>query len=234
MLKSTFFYKGLKFDLNMEKGKLIVFEGINGCGKGTQLEKFTKYIYDSDKANTIFRTREPNLFDDSGCRAREMLKREGDPYSNNVVAVGYFAENRKAHNRIFVPMLERGIDVVSDRYWHSNFAFQHAQGISYENIAEVNKGSRIPDLVFIIDVPVDVALDRLYGRDGESRRKFDGDKNFLQKVRKNYLELNLILPELIGDKNIIIVNGNQSIEGVFEEIKNTYNKRFGGIRGERR
>jgi len=119
-------------------------------------------------------------------------------------------------------MLEKGVDVISDRYWHSNFAFQHVQGISYNNIANANEFSRVPDLTFIIDVPVDVAFERLHNRDGESRRKFDSSKDFLNNVRDNYLELYSVLPQLIEDKSIVVVNGYQSIEGVSEEIKNTY------------
>jgi dTMP kinase len=206
----------------MRKGKFIVIEGINGCGKGTHLSKLTDFVYDLDKANTIFRTREPNNFDDNGKKARALLKQDGDPYSNNVAAVGYFAENRKAHNEIFVPMLDKGIDVFSDRYWYSNFAFQGAQGIPYEDIARTNKGLRVPDLTILIDVPVDVVFDRLEKRDGLSRRKFDSDKGFVSKVRANYLEFPEVLPGLMGDESIVVVNGNQSIEAVFEEVKSAY------------
>jgi|APSaa5957512622_1039677.scaffolds.fasta_scaffold02595_12 dTMP kinase len=206
----------------MKTGKLIVFEGLNGCGKGTHLSKLTDFVYGLDKANTIFRTREPNIFDGNGQKARDLLKSVGDPYSNNVAAVGYFAENRKVHNEIFVPMLEKGIDVFSDRYWYSNFAFQGAQGISYEDIAMANKGSRVPDLTILIDVPVDVVFGRLEKRDGLSRRKFDSDKEFVNKVRDSYLEFSEVLPGLMGDESIVVVDGDQSVEAVFEEIKGAY------------
>lgn len=203
-------------------GDFIVFEGINGCGKGSQLDLLHSCVRSSGKAVPIFTTGEPNGFDDNGRKAREMLKSEGDPYSNNVAAVGYFAENRKAHNEVFVPMLEKGIDVFCDRYWYSNFAFQGAQGISYKDIARANEGFRVPDLTLLIDVPVDVVFDRLRDRDGLKRRKFDSDRDFLNKVRMNYLELPRILPGLMGDESIVVVNGDQSVEGVFDEVKRVY------------
>ena len=206
----------------MKRGDFIVVEGINGCGKGVQLPKLEEYIYGLNRANTIFRTREPNVFDENGQKARDMLSSEGDPYANNREAVKYFAENRRTHNKIFSPMLKRGINVLSDRYWYSNFAFQGAQGISYGDIAEANEVCKAPDLTLLIDVPVDVVFDRLHSRDGESRRKFDSDKDFLNKVRDNYLELPEVLPDLIGDKSIVVVNGNQSVEGIFEEVKRAY------------
>ncbi|MDH3353274.1 MAG: dTMP kinase [Nanoarchaeota archaeon] len=207
----------------MKRGDFIVFEGINCCGKGTQLPKFTEYVYGLSKSNAVFRTREPNDFDDSGRKMREMMFSNEDPHSYNTTMLKHFTQNRKTHNRIFDSILSQGIHTFSDRYWHSNFAFQSVQGISYEDIAKMNRSFRIPDLTFLIDVPANIAFDRLWGRDGEERRKFDSDEAFLGEVRDSYLELPSVLPGLIGDRSIVVINGNQSIEGVFREIKSAYN-----------
>lgn len=206
----------------MKKGKFIVLEGINGCGKGTQLPYLVDLVYGADKSSTVFVTREPNDFDENGRKAREMLKSDGDPYENAVEAVGYFANNRISHNGIFVPMLEKGINVISDRYWHSNFAFQGAQGVSYHDIDFANHYSKVPDLTMILDVPIEVAFDRLNHRDGKTRRKFDSNKKFLDKVRKNYLEL----PNVMQEKNVVIINGNQGIEAVKKDVKSAYDSVF--------
>ncbi len=206
----------------MKPGKFIVLEGINGCGKGTQLPYLVDLIYGADKSSTVFVTREPNDFDENGLKARAMLKGDGDPYDNALEAVKYFSENRKTHNEIFVPMLEMGINVISDRYWYSNFAFQGAQEVTYWNIENANKGSRTPDLTLILDVPVDVAFERLNHRDGRTRRKFDSDKGFLNKVRENYWEL----PRFLHEKNIVIIDGNQGIDAVKREIKFAYDSVF--------
>ncbi|MBU2577060.1 MAG: dTMP kinase [Nanoarchaeota archaeon] len=206
----------------MKPGKFIVLEGINGCGKGTQLPYLVDLIIGADKSSTVFVTREPNDFDENGRKAREMLKSDGDPYENAVEAVGHFAKNRDSHNRIFVPMLEQGINVISDRYWHSNFAFQGAQGVSYHDIKFANYYYNVPDLTMILDVPVEIAFDRLDHRDGRTRRKFDSDKKFLDKVRQNYLNL----PGVLNSENIVIINGNQDIEAVKKDIKLVYDSTF--------
>ncbi|MFA5060989.1 MAG: dTMP kinase [Candidatus Pacearchaeota archaeon] len=211
----------------MKRGKFIVIEGINGCGKGTQLERLVGLIHGADKYSTIFVTREPNNFDKNGIKAREMLAQDGDPYKNAESAVEYFARNRQFHNAQFIlPMIEKGIHVVSDRYWYSNFAFQHAQGIPYEKIAEANRRSRSPELTLIIDVPAEVAAERLIKRDGEQRRKFDNNIEFLEKVRQNYLELPEVLPSLIQDRSIVLIKGNRDIEAVWEDIKDAYSSAF--------
>ena len=206
----------------MERGKLIVLEGINGCGKGAQLFSLARYIYESDKSKLVFVTREPNILDENGMLARGMLKRDGDPYSNGLEAVRYFAENRKSHNELFLPLIERGVDVLTDRYWHSNFAFQHAQGVSYQEIANTNKGSLVSDLTLILDVPSRVAFERLRRRDGDERRKFDSDISFLDSVRSNYLELPDVLSNLIGEENVVLVDASGSIERVASSIETIY------------
>ena len=102
----------------MERGKFIVFEGLNGCGKGEQITKFQHYLRSLGKAVPIFITGEPNETFDSfwGKRAREMLKKDGDPYQNKLDALNCFSENRKIHNSIFGRILEKGSHVISDRY----------------------------------------------------------------------------------------------------------------------
>jgi dTMP kinase len=206
----------------MTKGKLIVLEGINGCGKGTQLFRLVNGIYELDKSQTVFVTREPNEFDENGQNARRILKSDGSPYTNAEEAVKYFALNRETHNAIFLPLLKRGVQVVSDRYYNSNFGFQHAQGIPYETIATQNKKARVPDLTIILNVPVEVAFERLSRRDGNDRRKFDSNFDFMQKVRANYLEQPQILPTLMNDHSIKVIDGTQTPEKVAEQIWNAY------------
>ena len=209
--------------MKMRELDFVVFEGINGCGKGTHLSRFEDFVYDSGREVLVSRVRTPNELDENGKLAREMLKAEGDPYENGMRAVEYFGKNHKTTARHIATLNEMGHKVIGDRNYLSTFAFQHAQGISYEDIAKGISGFMIPDLTFLIDVPAGVAFDRLHGRDGENRRKFDSNVDFMEKVRSNYLELPEILPGLIGDKSIVVVDGDRSVEDVFEEIKSFYN-----------
>lgn len=186
----------------MEKGKFIVLEGINGCGKGTQMSYLQEYIYNLDKSKLVFLTREPNELDNNGKKARALLKSDGDPYINGIEAVKYFAQNRKSHNDLIIPLLDYGINVISDRYWHSNFAFQGAQGISLEEIAKANEGNLLPDLTIIFDISAKNADKRVAKRDGENRRKFDANLDFMEKVSSIYDCLGYRLPRLIEDKSI--------------------------------
>lgn len=207
---------------NMNPKKFIVFEGINGCGKGTQIDLFAQYIRNSGKAVPIFITGEPNNFDDNGKKAREILHSDSDPYENSLLASEYFSKNRFTHKNIINPLLNNNVTVISDRYYHSNFAFQHAQGISYEHIAKLNKGVIIPDLTFIINISVEESFQRLSKRDSSGRRKFDRDFEFMQKARDNYLQLPKILPDLMNDNGIVIIDGMGSEDFVFYNLKKKF------------
>jgi len=208
----------------MARGKFIVFEGINGCGKGVQIDSFAAYLRSLGKAVPIFTTGEPSQFSEYGAKARELLAADGDPYQNQLAAVTNFSLDRGVHNGVFVPLLERGITVLSDRYWHSTFAFQMAQGVSAEEIARRNRGLRVPDLTVILDVPSDVAQERIVRRLGGERRKFERDLSFVDKVRQNYLQLHDILPGLIGDRSIVVVDGNRSVDEVAKNVQDLYKK----------
>jgi len=210
----------------MNPGKYIVIEGINGCGKGTQLRNLTEKIYDSGRHVFVSRIRTPNELDDNGRKAREMLGCDGNPYANSLEAVKYFGENHRTTAKHIDVLISMGHHVLCDRNYLSTYAFQHAQGVSYEEITSAVQGAVIPDLTVLLDVPVEVAIERLKKRDGGERRKFDGDADFLEEVRKNYLELPERLPQLIVDKKIVVVNGNQSIDDVWKSVENVYDSTF--------
>lgn len=214
----------------MERGKFIVLEGINGCGKGTQMNYLQEFIYNLDKSKLVFLTREPNELDENGRKARELLKSDGDPYINGIEAVKFFAKNRKNHNYLIAPLLEKGINVISDRYWHSNFAFQGAQRISLEEIAKENRGNLVPDLTIIFDISAEAANRRLVIRDKENRRKFDANLDFVKKVSSIYRSLGNALGELVGDYSIKYVDCEENgREKTPLEIKDEVEKLVSGL-----
>lgn len=211
----------------MLRGKFIVFEGLNGSGKGSQMGKLFYHISSMGKAVPIFSTGEPTKLNEWGEKAREMLKSDGDPYSNGLTAVKYFANNRLEHNKIFNPLLDKGANVMSDRYYHSNFAYQHAQGIPYREIAKANRKTTRPDLTLIFNATPEESERRRKIRDGKEGRKFESNPEFNRKVWENYMELGDILPELMGDESIQYIDSMGSIEETFEQIKEVYHSRFG-------
>lgn len=192
------------------KGKFIVFEGIDGCGKGTQLHLASYYIFDLNKNNDLYLTREPTR-DFKEIRDRlangKDVKKDGEWYTK------MFVEDRKNHIEKYIkPHINNGTHVLCDRYKYSTFAYQQAQGINLKNIINLHEGFLVPDLTLIFDCPAEIAFERR--KNSGATEVFDKNLKFLKELRDNYLNLSRILKE-----NIIVIDSTPKVETVFEDVK---------------
>ena len=208
----------------MEKknGLFITFEGIDGCGKSTQVWLLGKYLSSLDKYNHIIMTREPWKNAD----IRKILHEDNDPYSQAMKLAEMFVEDRKEHiSKLIGPRIREGIHVISDRYSFSTLAYQQTQGVSLKKLLAMHQGLPIPDLIFIVDVPVEIALKRMK-KDNvrKTEQKFEKNKEFIEKLRKIYLDLSNL-----SRHNIVVIDGTKSPEEIFEkQIKPAFDKLWAG------
>jgi len=197
----------------------IVFEGIDGCGKSTQMFKLAEYFYSLSKYCHILITRE--AYKDR--KIREFLKHnESKDKAEKLTEL--FIQDREEHiSDLILPNLKKDVIVLSDRYKYSTICFQAAEGQDIKKLAEMQKDMPLPDYTFILDIPADAAFQRICTRNNQMKKteqnKFEENSEFLEKVRQNYLKL----PKLLPEENIIIINGAKQIEEIFEEIKNSIN-----------
>ena len=192
------------------KGLIIAFEGIDGCGKSTQVWKTAKYLFDKSKYNHVIVTREPY----SDKEIRKILHAESDPYSRAIELTKRYVEDRKLHVRELInPALEKCHHVISDRYSLSTFAYQQTQGIPLKELIKMHENLPIPDVTFIVDVPAEVAIERMKKDEiRQTEQKFEKNIEFIKKLRENYLKLK---DELKG-YNIFIIDGRKSINEIFD------------------
>ena len=198
----------------MRRGKFIVFEGIDGCGKGTQLKLSSSYLLDFSKDIILFLTREPTK-DFSQIR-KEMASGKAVEDKRRWYAEQFTQDRRNHCEKYIVPNLEKGVHVLSDRYYYSTLAYQQSQGLSFEELLAMQKQYPeilIPDLVLIYDCPADIAFERR--KEGGATDIFERDLNFQKKLRENYLKLRETLPA----ENIFIINSRNPVEVVFNETK---------------
>lgn len=192
------------------KSLFIVFDGLDGSGKGEMIKKLEKYL--GSKKLKILVTREPT---DGyyGKELKEILKKEKDPKRGAEKCLALFVADRKEHLiHEIEPFLENEGIVICDRYYYSTIAFQHTQGIEMEQVIFPNMGFRTPDIAFILDLPAETALERIHKR-GEDKEKFE-QLEFMKKLRDNFLKLTETL-----DDNIKIIDASKSKDKVFEQIK---------------
>lgn len=143
------------------RGRLIVFEGIDGAGKSTQIQALKPYL--CARGIEVVTDCEPTR-GPWGMRVREAAV-AGQRLSLDE-EVACLLEDRREHVRDFIePALERGAWVLLDRYYLSMMAYQGASGANVEDIREWNETfATVPDVAFWLDLPVEMALDRMKHR----------------------------------------------------------------------
>ena len=193
----------------------IVFEGIDGCGKTTQIFLLANHLYSLSKYSHILITRE--AYKDR--KIREVLMQD-ESKDKAEKLTELFVQDRKEHiSDLIAPSLNKNVIVISDRYKYSTICFQAAQGQDMNELIKMHDNMPLPDFIFVLDVPADVAFERINLRNKAINKtefnKFEKNSNFLEKTRQNYLKLKELLPE----ENIILIDGTKSVDAVFEEIK---------------
>jgi len=200
-----------KFTKNkMKRGKFIVFEGIDGCGKGTQLEMATSYFFKRNKKTDIYMTREPTR---NSAEIRARMANGRDVIQDKEWYTKAFFRDRLEHcEKNIAPALAQGTDVFCDRYKHSTIGYQSLQGMNLQELIQMHKeNSRIivPDLTLIYDCPAEIAFERR--KADNPTDVFDKDLKFQTQLRKIYIQMGNLLP----DERIAIINATLSPEKVF-------------------
>lgn len=197
------------------KGKFIVLEGIDGCGKGTQARDLASYLFETDKRNHVLLTREPTGISRYGRKVRELLKAGRNPKNDGVLFTKQYVGDRWHHVELLIePVLRYGGIVISDRYKYSTFAYQLAQGMPLKTLLRMHKGLLVPDLTLIIDVTAAEALRRRHEM-GDAKDVFERRVKFVEEVRQNYLRMK----DIFRREKIVIIDGMKSPKFVFGAIK---------------
>jgi len=203
-----------------KKGIFIAFEGVDGCGKSTQIRKFVDYLFLKDKHNHIILTRNPY----KDVNIRKILREDNDPTSKSEQLAKLFIGDRKSMaEEVVIPNISQGHYVVSDRYKLSTATYQAAQGLSMKELLTMQKELPVPDITFVVDLPAVECSRRMKKdeiRDAGKEHKFETNMDFLESVRQNYYKAKEMLPE----EKIFIIDGSRDIETIAKEIREIFEK----------
>lgn len=178
------------------RGKFITFDGIDGAGKTTQIERLAAYLRDQGK--TVYITREPGGTGVSE-KIRALLLDKENHMGGLTELLLMFAARAEHIASTLRPKVEAGDWVICSRFTDATMAYQgygRGQNLAHiQTIAEVVHGDFNPDLSFFLDLPAELAAKRRDHR-GHGDDRFEAEAiSFMQAVRRGYLEIAAAAPQ---------------------------------------
>ena len=181
-------------------GKFIVFEGVEGAGKTTQIHQAAGWLQSwCGEGQTVLITREPGGTK-LGQQIRHILLAPESLIGNRAELLLYGADRAQHVESVIRPQLERGAIVLCDRFTDSTVAYQgYGRGFDRAEIDQINDlatGGLQSDLTIWLDLDVEIGLQRALVR-GKPDRLEQANLEFHQRVRQGYQSLANSYPDRI-------------------------------------
>ncbi len=201
-----------------ERGLFITFEGMDGCGKSTQIRKLAARL--RNHGRTVVETVEPGGTRIGSQIRNILLDSSNEELSPSTEVLLYFAARAQNVDEIILPALSRGEIVLSDRFTDSSLAYQGCgRGLGTEAVLALDRiacrGLK-PDLTLLLDIDLPTSLARAEARNKKGNRTDrmeEQDAAFYQKVREAYFALAAAEPERFR-----IIDGRASMGTVEERL----------------
>lgn len=175
--------------MTQREGRLIVFEGIDGGGKSTQLQTLAERL--ASTGREVVCSREPTRGPHGMALRRSMAEGRLDPDEELRL---FLADRREHVETLIAPALARGALVLLDRYYFSTVAYQGARGLDQGALLSSNEAfAPAPDLLVILDLDPEDGLTRVRKGRGQTPDTFEVPE-LLTRSRQIFLTLAARLP----------------------------------------
>lgn len=168
------------------RGRLIVFEGIDGTGKSTQLRLVALAL--RQRGYPVIATREPTE-GPYGRRIRALYADRGGCSREEELDL-FIADRRDHVEALLQPGLAAGKIILCDRYYLSTAAYQGANGMDVGTILARNRFAPVPDLAILFEAPIALGIERITASRGEGLNDFEKVEG-LTRVAKIFAALDL-------------------------------------------
>jgi dTMP kinase len=206
------------------RGRFITLEGGEGTGKSTQVARLKNWL--ESRGLKVVATREPG--GSPGAEAIRKLLVEGpvERWDGTTEALLHFAARREHLRSCVWPGLERGDWVVSDRFADSTLAYQgYGHGLGREMFRQLYGlavGGFRPDLTLILDLPIEIGLERAVARRGMETRYESLPIEFHARVRAGFLEIAAQDPE-----RCLVIDATGDVDATAAVITRAVSERLG-------
>jgi dTMP kinase len=208
----------------MPRLPFITFEGSEGCGKSTQVHKLAARLEQNGVPFLV--TREPGGTA-IGETIRELLQfaPHGVGMTAETELLLFEASRSQLVHEIIKPALERGLCVISDRFFDSTTVYQGAaRKLDGQVVVQLNAfaaGDCVPDLTFVLDIDLATAQSRIQRTARRPDRMEQQSAEFYERVRAAYRQLAAREPN-----RIVLIDGSQSQDKIDNQIWQIVSNRF--------
>lgn len=198
-----------------KKGVFLVFEGIDGSGKTTQLRRTKEYL--EAEGFSVVMTREPGGTAIGEKIRSLLLDPENKAMDDRCELLLYGAARAQHLSEVISPALKEGKAVLCDRFSLSTVAYQgYGRHMDFERLDAVDfvaaQGAK-PDLTLVIDVPAEIGASRVAESRREPKDRLEQEqRDFFLRVRNGFLA------EAKKDASIVVIDGAQCEEDVFCDV----------------
>mgnify|MGYP001206154733 FL=1 len=197
-----------------DKGYFISFEGVDGSGKSTQIQRLADFL--RSLSFDIVVTREPGGSVGGEEIRKLLLQGDVDRWSAETEILLFTAARRDHLERIILPAMKNGQIVICDRFTDSTRMYQGMRGPKLKNLVDMLDKEVIghdPDLTILIDIDPEIGLRRAKSRETVEERFEDFGLELQKKMRKGFLNLSKQFSSRIS-----VIDGHQSEDNVSKEI----------------
>ena len=197
-----------------DKGYFISFEGIDGSGKSTQIQRLADFL--RSLSFDIVVTREPGGSVGGEEIRKLLLQGDVDRWSAETEILLFTAARRDHLERIILPAMKNGQIVICDRFTDSTRMYQGMRGPKLKKLVDMLDKEVIghdPDLTILIDIDPEIGLRRAKSRETVEERFEDFGLELQKKMRKGFLDLSKQFSNRIS-----VIDGLQSEDKVSKEI----------------